>query len=342
MRRSISSVLLTLVLAACAKPSAKPEVRLYTWDSYDDPAIFSAFEEKTGLKVVVDYYGSNEELLAKLMGGKGGYDVIMPSDYMVDIMARQGLLAEVPADAVGNRRHLDPRFMDLPFDRGNKFSFPYLWGLTGIAYDSDVVKPAPDSWSALWDPKWKGRIAMLNDQREVIAMTLHSLGKDPNSRDPQDLEAAKKRLVAQKPLVRAYQSENQKALLINGEAVISQSWSVDVNLAAREKPSIKFAVPKEGAFLWMDNLCVTKAAPNRDGALKLMDYLLDPEVAVKLHQKLGGGTPLKPVAERMPPEAKGNPTIVPTDAVIKKARWLKDVGEAAPAYDRLWTELKAG
>lgn len=341
MRRSISAVLAAAALAACSKP-AKPEVRLYTWDSYDDAAIFAAFEEKTGVRVVVDYYGSNEELLAKLMGGSGGYDVIMPSDYMVDIMARQGLLSEVPADAVPNRRHLDPRFMDLPFDTGNRYSFPYLWGLTGIAYDSDVVKPAPDSWNALWDPKWKGRIVMLNDQREVIAMTLHSLGKDANSRDPKDLEAAKKRLMEQRPLVRAYQSENQKALLINGEAVIAQAWSVDVNLAAREKPSIKFAVPKEGAFLWMDNLCVTKAAPNKDAALKLMDYLLDPDVAVKLHQKLGGGTPLKPVAERMPDEAKGNPTIVPTDAVIKKARWLKDVGEAAPAYDRLWTELKAG
>ncbi|TPW20531.1 MAG: spermidine/putrescine transport system substrate-binding protein [Elusimicrobia bacterium] len=294
MRRSISSVLCAVVLAACAKSSTKPEVHLYTWDSYDDPAIFAAFEEKTGLKVVVDYYGSNEELLAKLMGGKGGYDVIMPSDYMVDIMARQGLLAEVPADAVPNRKHLDPRFMNLPFDKGNRYSFPYLWGLTGIAYDSDVVKPAPDSWNALWDPKYKGRIVMLNDQREVIAMTLHSLGKDPNSRDPKDLEAAKR------------------------------------------------AVPKEGAFLWMDNLALTKAAPNPQGAIQLMDYLLDPEVAVKLHQKLGGGTPLKPVAERMPAEARGNPTIVPTDAVIKKARWLKDVGEAAPAYDRLWTELKAG
>ena len=340
MRRSIS-LLLAAALAGCAK-AGKPEVRLYTWDSYDDPAVFEAFEAKTGVRVVTDYYGSNEELLAKLMGGQGGYDVIMPSDYMVDIMARQGLLAEVPADAVPNRRHLDSRFMDLPFDKGNRYSFPYLWGLTGIAYDSDSVKPAPDSWSALWDPKYKGRIVMLNDQREVIAMTLHSLGKDPNSRDPKDLEAAKARLMAQRPLVRAYQSENQKALMINGEAALAHAWSVDVNLAAREKPSIKFAVPKEGAFLWMDNLCVTKAAPNRDAALKLVDYLLDPEVAVKLHQKLGGGTPIKPVAERLPPEARGNPTIVPTDEVLKKARWLKDVGEAAPAYDRLWTELKAG
>lgn len=341
MRRSISLALAALAFAACGKP-AKPEVRLYTWDSYDDPAVFEAFEQRTGVRVVTDYYGSNEELLAKLMGGQGGYDVIMPSDYMVDIMARQGLLAEIPADAVANRRHLDSRFMDLPFDKGNRFSFPYLWGLTGIAYDSEAVKPAPDSWAALWDPKYKGRIVMLNDQREVIAMTLHSLGKDPNSRDPKDLEAAKARLMEQRPLVRAYQSENQKALMINGEAALAHAWSVDVNLAAREKPSIKFAVPKEGAFLWMDNLCVTKAAPNRDAALKLVDYLLDPEVAVKLHQKLGGGTPIKPVAERLPAEARGNPTIVPTDEVLKKARWLKDVGEAAPAYDRLWTELKAG
>ena len=208
------------------------------------------------MKVVVDYYGSNEELLAKLMGGLGGYDVIMPSDYMVDIMARQGLLREVPADAVPNRKHLDARFMDLHFDKGNRYSFPYLWGLTGIAYDSDVVKPAPDSWQALWDPKHKGRIVMLNERR--CAMTLLAWARtpirDPRTRPPRSTQE-------QRPLVRAKAGE-----ALSQQRPSSHSLVGGCGLAPA-KPSIKFAVPK-GAFLrW--TLCVTKAAGRQGARLML-------------------------------------------------------------------------
>lgn len=342
MRRSIRAAAAAALaaLAGCGKPAAR-SVHFYTWDSYDDAALFAEFEKKTGIRVVTDFFASNEELLAKLMGGQGGYDVVVPSDYMVEIMSRQGLLAELPRAALANADRLDKRFLDLPFDRGNRYSMPYIWGMTGIAYDSDVVKPAPDSWGVLWDPRWKGRIAMLNDQREVFALALQSLGLPPNSKSEGDLRAAKKRLVAQKPLVKTYQSENLKALLISGEVVLAHAWSSDVNLAAAEKPSLRFVLPKEGGFLWMDNLCVPKAAADPEAAALFIDFLLSPEVASKLHAKLRGGSPLKDAAAQLPEELRKNSTIVAEDSMMKRAVWLEDLGEAAPLYDRLWTELKA-
>ena len=342
MRRYIKAAAAAAMwaLAGCGKP-AGPTVHFYTWDSYDDAALFAEFEKQTGIRVVTDFFASNEELLAKLMGGQGGYDVIVPSDYMVEIMARQGLLSELPRAALPNVGRLDGRFLDLPFDRGNRYSLPYLWGMTGIAYDSEVVKPAPDSWGVLWDPRWKGRIAMLNDQREVFALALQSLGLPPSSKSEGELQSAKKRLAAQKPLVKTYQSENLKALLISGEVVLAHAWSIDVNLAAAEKPSLRFVLPKEGGFLWMDNLCVPKTARNPEAAAAFINFLLSPEVAAKLHAKLRGGTPLKDAAAQLPEELRGNPTIVADGATMKRAVWLQDLGEAAPLYDRLWTELKA-
>ena len=326
---------------SCRKSSV-PEVHLYTWDSYGDPEVFEEFERKTGARVVVDYFASNEELLAKLMGGAKGYDLIVPSDYMVAIMAKQGLLAELDPAAIPNRGNLDPRLMGLYYDPGNRYSLPYLWGMTGIAYDGEAVSPAPDSWRVFWDPRFKSRNSLLNDEREVFAMALQSLGRSANSRDPADLEAAKERLLAQKKLVRTYVSENQKYLLISGEVLVAQAWSGDVNQAAEEKPSLRFVMPKEGGFLWQDNLCIPAGSQNKEAALRLMDFLLEPANAARLARKTKFGTPNRAAWKLLPDDLRSNPTIVPQDAVFERAEWIHDIGDAGPVYDRLWTELKAG
>ncbi|HVE13764.1 MAG TPA: spermidine/putrescine ABC transporter substrate-binding protein [Elusimicrobiota bacterium] len=328
-------------LAACGGKKAA-QVRLFTWDSYDDPVIFAEFEKLTGLRVVVDRFASNEELLAKLMGGSGGYDIVVPSDYMVSVMARQGLLEGLDLAKVPNLSNIDPRFLKLYYDPENRYSVPYLWGISGIGYDSDQVKPAPTGWDALFDPKYKGRISLMNDQREVFSMALQKLGKSPNSPDPALLEKAKALLVDQKKLVKTYNSESIPLLLISGEVVIAHSWAGEVNRAMQDKSSLRFAIPKEGGFIFQDNLCIPKSAPNKEGALKLVDFLLRPENAARLVQKTGFGTPNKSAWPLLPEALRKNPTLVPQDAVLKKLEWIHDVGDAAGTYDRLWTELKAG
>ncbi|MBI3298808.1 MAG: spermidine/putrescine ABC transporter substrate-binding protein [Elusimicrobia bacterium] len=341
MHRLISSVLAVLVLAACANPKAS-EVRFYTWDSYDDPELFAEFEKKTGIKVTATYFASNEEMLAKLMGGGGGYDLITPSDYMVSIMRVQGLLADLDKAAMPNLKNVDPRFKSLYYDPEMQNCVPYIYGLTGIAYDSERVKPAPTSWAALWDPTQKGRIGMLNDQREVFALALQFLGLPASSKDPKHLEAAYAKLRDQKPLVRTYSSDNQKALLISGELALAHAWSSDVNQAAEEKPSLRFAIPKEGGFIWMDTLCAVKGSPNAAAAMKLVDFLLEPANHAKAAVKLRGGLPNIPARKFLPEELKKDPTVTGEEKLLKSLEWMHEVGEAAPVYDRFWTQLKAG
>ncbi|MBI5243968.1 MAG: spermidine/putrescine ABC transporter substrate-binding protein [Elusimicrobia bacterium] len=330
-----------LLLCACAKGPRSQEVRFFTWGSYDDPAAFEEFERKTGMRVVVSRYASNEEMLAKFLGGASGYDLVVPSDYMVAVMARQGLLEEIDRSKLPNLKHVDKRFLDLYYDRGNRRCVPYLWGVTGIAYDSDRVKPPPESWAVFWDPRYSNRISLLNDQREVFAMGLQAAGYSADTHDPAALERVKRRLIEQKSLVKTYVSDNMEAVLLSGEVDLSHVWSGDANRVADDKPSMRFAIPKEGGILWQDNLCIPVGAPNREGALRLMDFLMEPRIVARLVEKIRYGCPNKTAFDLLPKEMRDNPTIVPQDAVFRKLQWIPDPGEAWPLYDRFWTELKA-
>jgi len=329
-------------LLGCVARRPAPELHVFTWDNYDDPEVFARFEQTTGIRVVVDRFASNEELLAKLMGGVQGYDIVVPSDYMVSIMIRQNLLQEMDRDKIKNFRNIDPRFRGLYYDPENRYSLPYLWGVSGIGYDSARVSLAPTGWGALWDPGYKGRISVMNDQREVFAMALQYLGASPNSPDAAMLKKAQRVLADQKRLVKTYNSESIPLLLISGEVVLAHSWAGEVHRAALEKPSLRFAIPKEGGFIFQDNLCLLRSSENKDAALKLMDFLLLPENAARLVRKTGFGTPNRAAWEMLPSELQSDPTIVPQEATLKKFQWIHDVGESAATYDRLWTELKAG
>lgn len=319
----------------------KPEVRLFTWDSYDDPAVFEEFERLHGIRVVVDRFASNEELLAKLTGGAKGYDVIVPSDYMVSAMSRQGLLAELDKRGLPNLKHMDPRFMGLYYDRENAYCVPYLWGISGIGYDSEKTA-APRGWSALWDPQLAGAISVMNDQREAFAMALQRLKLPVNAHDPAALAKAKASLEEQKRLVKTYNSENVKLLLLSGEVKLAHAWSGDVNQAAEERPSLRFAIPEEGGFIYQDNLCVAKTSERAEAAHKLIDFMLKPENMARVVEKVRFGCPNKAAWKLLPAELRENPTIVLPDAALRRLEWIHDAGQAAPLYDRLWTELKAG
>lgn len=330
--------LVLCALAACGP--RKPEVRLYTWDNYDDPEIFAEFERRHGVRVVSDHFASNEELLAKLMGGVKGYDVIVPSDYMVAVMARQGLLAELDRRKLPNLRHLDERFLDAYFDPGNRHSVPYLWGLTGIGYDAERVNPPPRSWADLWDPKHQGRVSLLNDQREVFALALQSLGLPVNTRDPAHLRRAQEFLKSRKDKVRTFNSENNETLLLTGEVLLAHIWSTDLYQALEERPSLRFVMPKEGGTVWQDNLCIPRSSENQEAAHKLIDFLMDPDNAARLVRRTFQGTPNKSARERLPEDLAR--LQAESEKALKNASWIHDAGDAAPLYDRLWTELKAG
>jgi spermidine/putrescine transport system substrate-binding protein len=321
-------------------PGSRPTLHYFTWSDYVGPEILAEFERREQVRVVVDVFSSNEELLAKLQSGATGYDVAVPSDFMVAIAMQLGLLEELDHTAIPNAERLNAHLQNLPFDPTRRYSVPYLWGTVGIGYDSDVIKTPPESWAILWDHRYKGRISMLNDQREVFGATLRWMGHSLNSTDRAAIEAAKSKLIEQKPLVKTYTSDHYDQLLATGEVVLAHGWGGPIARAMRERPSIRYVVPKEGGTVWADCLVVLKTAPHKDLAMRFINYLLDPEIAARTSERLLFAAAPAVVTDLVPPGVRANPAVYPPDEVLNRLEWLKDVGEAIRAYDRAWTELK--
>ena len=235
---------------------------------------------------------------------------------------------------------MDEQFLDLPFDPGNQYTVPYLWGTTGIGVNTRFVKEPVDSWDMLWDPKYRGRIAMLNDPREVFGVALKRLGYSANTRDLDALQEARDLLIDQKPLVLTYDSDNTENLLVSGEVWLAHGYSGDVLMAADENPDITYVVPKEGGLMWMDNMAIPKTARNVDAALKFINFILRPEISARLTEAIQYPTPNRGANEYLDEEVLQNPAIYPPQDVMERMEWIEDLGEMAPVVDRLWTEVK--
>lgn len=365
--KGCSVLLLCLALAACgptlppsptaappptagptAAPTAPPlakELHVYNWSEYIDPQVYVDFENEFGVHVVEDTFASNEELLAKLQAGATGYDVIVPSDYMVSIMLELDLLAPLDLSHIPNRQNLYPMFQDPPYDPGNAHCIPYQWGTTGIGYNREVFSEPPDSWAYLFDPdiasQYAGKISMLNDSREAIGAALKYLGYSLNSTDPAQLEEAKQLLLRQKAWVATYDSEQFEDLLMTGDTVLAHAWSGDIFMAAAEDERLWYAIPKEGATVWADNLCIPKSSQNRYTAELFINYLLRPEVAAKISNFTWYASPVQAAEPYLKPEIREEPAIYPPPEVMQRLEWIEDVGEATTLYDRIWTEVRA-
>lgn len=320
-------------------PQARPTLYYFTWSDYVGPNLIEEFERQTGAKVIVDTFGSNEELLAKLQSGATGYDVAVPSDFMVSIMMKLGLLAELHLASIPNAALMLDRLQHLPFDPDHRYSIPYLWGTVGIGYDSSVMTP-PDSWEVLWDPRYRGRISMLNDQREVFGMALRSLGASINSRDPAVIAKATRKLLQQKSLVKAYTSENYDQLLASGEVMLAHGWGGAVARAAVHRPSIHYVIPKEGGTIWSDCLVVLQSSRNKELAMRFVNYLLDRHVAAETTNRLRFASSNREAKALVTPELREDPAIYPPESTFNRLEWMEDLGETIRLYDRGWTELK--
>jgi spermidine/putrescine-binding protein len=312
----------------------------YTWSDYVDPELMAAFEDSHGVRVVVDTFSSNEELLAKVQTGMTGYDVVVPSDFMAGIMGRLGLLADLDLKRIPHVQDLEIQLTQLPFDPTQQFAIPYLWGTVGIGYNAEVVTEVPTSWDILWDPQYSGRISMLNDQREVFGLALRALGHSLNSRDPRTIQQAKDRLIIQKPLVKAYTSEQFDQLLVSGDVVLAHAWGGPVARAMREDPSIRYAIPQEGGTIWTDCLAVLASSANKTLAMDFINYLLSEQVALQTSKRLLFASANRHIRSQLPPEIRNNIAVYPPDEILPRMEWMEDVHEAIRDYDRAWTELK--
>ncbi len=319
---------------------ARAELNLLIWSNYISPRVVREFEQQTGIAVNIQTYDSNEALLAKLQAGVVTYDLIVPSDYMVGILIREGLLQPLDLTRVPNLRHLDPSALGLSFDPTNTYSLPYTLGVTGIGYRRDKVGEPIESWRALWDARFRGRIAMLDDMREAFGAALKLLGYSLNSTRPEEIRQARDLLREQKPLVRAYDSANFDQLLLSGEVWIAQAWDGQIIKARRENPNIAFAIPREGTTLIVDNLCIPRSARRPDLAHEFINYLMDPRVAAENMNDIMYIMPNRSAWPHLREELRHHPVFSLTPEMRKKSEYLQDLGPTTQLYDRYWTEVK--
>lgn len=334
-------LLFVLALAGCPSKGAKKVLYLYNWADYVGRSTLGRFERETGIHVVYDTFESNEALLAKLESGAVGYDVIVPSDYFVGVLRRRGLLKTLSWDRLPNTRWVDPRFSGLAHDPTRSYCVPYAWGIVGLGYRSDLVPEAPRSWSALWDPRYRNRVVVLDDMREVIGVALRMAGHSMNAVEPRELADAARLLATLKPNVRAFNSVNYRELLLSGDAWIVLGWSGDVAVAMRDDPKVRFVVPEEGGSLFVDNLCIPKGARHPEEAERFIDFMLEPESAADLTQTTLFATPNLGALRILPAALRKNPAVYIPEGEFKRGEFLKDLGPVLRDYDRIWTEFKS-
>ncbi|MER3444617.1 MAG: polyamine ABC transporter substrate-binding protein [Meiothermus sp.] len=337
--------LLALLAFVSLALAQNKEMRLFIWSEYMDPAIIAAFEKQYGLKVRIELYESNEDMLAKLQaGGVSQYDVIVPSDFIIPTLVALKLLQPLDKGKVPNLKNLDPKFANPPFDPGNKYSAAYQWGMSGIMYRKDKVKTPPDSWAVIFDPKQSGNYVLMDSIREMMGGALRYLGYSINTRDPKQVQAAGKLLLEAKKSKRAVGFEGgvgAKNRLVAGSATYAVVYNGDAIKAASENPNVAFVVPKEGAALFLDNMAIPAKAPNPDAAHKFINFILEPKIGAQLSNYNRYATPNKAALPFINKEDLKNPAIYPTGSVKAKLEFVLDLGKDARLYDEVWTQVKS-
>lgn len=316
-------------------------VNLYTWSNYIPDRVLRKFEPATGIHLNYDTYDSNEALLEKVQSGVADYDVIVPSDYMVGILSRAGLLRPLDRARVSNIRNVGSRFLDAPYDPKNVYSAPFLWATTGIAYNSRKVTEVVDSWAILWNPKYAGRTLMLDDMRECFSAALRWKGHSLNSTNAADLEEAKQQLMIQKPLLKAYNSTNFEELLASGDVWIAHGWSGQFASLIQQNPDLAYVVPKEGGPIAIENLAIPKSARHVDEAHELIQWLLDARVGAEITNLSGYPNSNEAARAFIRPDILKDPVIYPDEATLSRCELISDIGATSQILDRYWTEIKS-
>jgi spermidine/putrescine transport system substrate-binding protein len=329
------------ILVAFNADTAKT-LRVFIWEEYIDPEVYRLFEQEFGATVIEDNYGGNDEMRAKLQAGGVGYDLAVPSDYMVMLLRKDDLLLPVDLSHIPNLRHLAARFRDPAYDPGHRYSVPYQWGITGIAYNRRQVTPPPTHWANLFDPPWiepyANRISMLNDMREVIGAALVASGHPHATTNPQHLAQAQALLQRQKPFLAKYDSESFEDSLASGETVLAQSWSGEIAVAQSQNPDIAFITPGEGTFVFVDNWVIPKGARQKALAEEFINFVLRPEISAKIVNHARYASVNEAAKPFIRPEILNGPSYYWPEGT--QVWWLSDLGDAGRLYERVWLELK--
>lgn len=338
---------LSLILTGCSSSGSgeNGEVIVYNWGEYIDPETITMFEEETGIKVVYDEFETNEVMYPKVEAGATAYDVICPSDYMIQKMIDNDLLAEINFDNIPNVKNIGQQYFEQSkeFDPENKYSVPYCFGTVGILYNKTMVDEPVDSWSILWDEKYADNILMQDSVRDAFMVALKLNGYSMNSVEESELETAKNSLIAQKPLVQAYVIDQVRDKMIGNEAAIGVIYSGEAIYTQRENPDLEYVIPKEGTNVWIDSWVIPKNAPNKENAEKFIDFMCREDIALMNFEYITYSTPNVAAQALIEDEDIKNSKIAFPDLSqydnLETFHYLGEEGDEL--YNNLWKEVKA-
>lgn len=343
-----ASAVLLLPLTGCGGNGSggNGEVIVYNWGEYLDPETLEMFEEETGIQVVYDEFETNEIMYPKVEAGAAEYDVICPSDYMIQKLLENDLLAELDFNNIPNAKaNIGSQYWEQSkeFDPENKYSVPYCWGTVGILYNKTMVDGPIDSWSVLWDETYADNILMQDSVRDAFMVALKWNGYSMNSTDAAELEAAKNALIEQKPLVQAYVVDQVRDKMIGNEAAIGVIYSGEAIYTQRENPDLEYVIPKEGTNVWIDSWVITKNAPNKENAEKFIDFMCRPDIALMNFEYITYSTPNDAARELIEEDDIRNSSIAFPDlsqySGLETFRYLGE--DADQLYNDLWKEVKS-
>ncbi len=338
-----SAIAAALVMLAGAV-QADGKLVVYNWAEYIPDGVLADFEKETGIKVEYSTYENNEVMYSKLKIQKGkGYDIVVPSTYLVSKMRDEGLLQKVDKTKLNNFKNLMPDLLNKPYDPNNDYSVPYLWGSTGIGVNSEEIDPSTVSkWADLWDTKWKNKLLLVDDVREAFGMALQKNGHSVNTKNPDEIKQAYEDLQKLMPNVRVFNADAPREPFLAGDVNLGMIWSGEANMAQKENDKIQYIYPKEGSGFWVDSFTIPAGAENVENAHKFIDYMLKPEVGKKVVEQLGYSTPNKEVKALVETKLQNNPIIFPPSDILSKAEFQQDVGDAIKLYNDYWEKLKTG
>ena len=341
----VSSLALTTSLfVGCGnnEENGKRVLNVFNYGDYINEDLISKFEEETGIDVIYNTYESNEIMYQKVKNSPGTYDLIFPSDYMVEKMIKEDMLEKIDFNNIPNFKYIGEDFKNLSYDPSNEYSIPYMWGTIGIIYDADRVDEEIDSWDALWDEKYKGEIFMFDSIRDTLAISLARLGYSLNSTNQEELDEAVNELIKQKPLVQSYVMDEVKDKMINGEAIFATVYSGDAIYIQEEAPdlNLQYVVPKEGSNKWFDVMVIPKGAKHKTEAEQFINFLSEPENAAENVDYIGYATPNMGAYELLDEETQEDETVYPSEEVLDKCEIFIDLGNKIKLYDDAWLKVK--
>ena len=341
MNRFVCLVLTALVgLVGAALPATGAELNLFAWSEYVPQAVLDGFTKETGVEVNYETYASNEEMLAKLVSGAASYDLIQPSEYTIEALVKEKQLVKLDHAKLPNLKNIGKEYWGQPHDPKLEYSVPYMQGTVGIVINTEKIKDPITGYTDVFQPKYKGRIVILDDALEVVTWALATLGLDPQAVTKPNLEKVRPIIAKWLPLVKVYDSDSPKTPLLNGDVDLGVVWSGEAAILIQEQgKKFRYVLPKEGAHMFIDNLAIPKGAKNVETAHKFINYILRPDVSAQISKEFPYTNPNLAARKLLTPAELANEASYPPGN--PKLSTFRDIGPMASEVDKMFTDLKA-